>query len=352
MSNSVFDKVLFIGPDIKGKGGISSVLASYEKMMPKFHYLSSNSRFGTFLGAVMLIRLLLLLPYFKWIKKIEIAHVHGATRKSFVRKRIIMRCLSFLGYKIVYHSHGAEFKEYAQQVGFQKMSKILSNCSRVVVLSNEWRLFFQNELNLNNVVVVNNIVEPVDGVQENCIGENDVIKFLFLGLIGYRKGIFDLLSVLNEHKHEYENRIKLVVGGNGEVEKLQSYVKDNELSNIVDYRGWISGEEKARLLKECNVVILPSYNEGLPIFILEAMANAKPIISTTVGGIPGVVKDNENGFLHKPGDKNAIYEAIGYFIENKDALKTFGNKSIKKVVPFYSHSVKMQLEKLYKSILG
>ena len=61
---SIFDKVLYIGPDIKGKGGISSVLASYEKMIPTFYYMSSNSRKGTIMGVFALMKLMLLLPYF------------------------------------------------------------------------------------------------------------------------------------------------------------------------------------------------------------------------------------------------------------------------------------------------
>ena len=60
MEKTIFDKVLYIGPDIKGKGGISSVLASYEKMIPNFHYISSNSRKGTMMGVFALMKLMLL----------------------------------------------------------------------------------------------------------------------------------------------------------------------------------------------------------------------------------------------------------------------------------------------------
>ena len=84
-------------------------------------------------------------------------------------------------------------------------------------------------------------------------------------------------------------------------------------------------------LLEQLIYILPSYNEGLPISVLEAMSYSLPIISTTVGGIPEILKNGENGFIMEPGDKDAIYHAIFSLMEDKNLCGEMGRKSFEKV---------------------
>lgn len=349
MSASNFDNVLYIGPDIKGRGGIASVLASYEKMIPNFHYISSNSRKGTMMGVFALMKLMLLLPYFCYLKGIKIVHIHGASRKSFVRKSIIIRFAKLMRRKVVFHCHGGEFKSYVAEVGELKVLNVLSKCDAIVVLSQKWVDYFKGDLGLKNVVVINNIVEPAQLFDENLKPTKE-LKLLFLGAICDNKGIFDLLDVIATNKAEFIGRIKLYIGGNGEVERLQSVILQKQLGEIVEYVGWVTGEDKNRLLKDCDIVMLPSYIEGLPITLLEAMAYAKPSITTNVGGIPEIVESGKNGVIITPGDKKALYEAIRLFMDNPQLIAEYGNDGLNRVKDFYPQSVKSQLENLYKQL--
>ena len=97
--------------------------------------------------------------------------------------------------------------------------------------------------------------------------------------------------------------------------------------------------------------ILPSYNEGLPISVLEAMSYSLPVISTTVGGIPEILKNGENGFIMEPGDKDAIYHAVVSLMEDKSLCKDMGKKSFEKVQVHLPEYVEKQLETLYDSLL-
>lgn len=108
--------------------------------------------------------------------------------------------------------------------------------------------------------------------------------------MGKRKGIYDLLDVLSEHREEFLNKLEFLFGGDGDVEQVQAIIKEQNLNNIAKYQGWVSGIKKERLLNQADAYILPSYNEGLPISVLEAMSYSLPIISTTVGGIPEILK--------------------------------------------------------------
>ena len=347
MGKTIFDKVLYIGPDIKGRGGIASVLASYEKMIPNFHYISSNSRKGTMMGVFALMKLMLLLPYFCYLKGIKIVHIHGASRKSFVRKSIIIRFAKLMRRKVIFHCHGGEFKSYVAEVGESKVLNVLSKCDAIVVLSQKWVDYFKGDLGQKNVFVINNIVEPAQLFDENLKPTKE-LKLLFLGAISNNKGIFDLLDVIATNKAEFIGRIKLYIGGNGEVERLQSIISQTQLGEVVEYVGWVTGEDKKCLLKDCDIVMLPSYIEGLPITLLEAMAYAKPSITTNVGGIPEIIESGKNGVIITPGDKDALYDAIRLFVDNPKLIAEYGAEGLSRVVDFYPESVKNQLENLYK----
>lgn len=108
--------------------------------------------------------------------------------------------------------------------------------------------------------------------------------------MGKRKGIYDILDVLSEHREEFLNKLEFLFGGDGDVEQVQAIIREQNLNNIAKYQGWVSGIKKERLLNQADAYILPSYNEGLPISVLEAMSYSLPIISTTVGGIPEILK--------------------------------------------------------------
>lgn len=347
--NEIFDRTIYIGPDINGKGGISAVLKSYSDNLPEFHYLQSNSRHGTLAGMFYLLYLLIALPVYKYVLGYKILHIHGASGKSFIRKSIIISWGKILGYKIIFHNHGAETREYYAKRGINVIRKTLDKCDHIVVLSSVWKDYYEQTFGYKNVSIVNNIVAHADtSIQAE---RHSNIRLLFLGHIGHRKGIFDLLDVISDNKDFFDNKIELIIGGNGEIEKLKSVIEQHKLQNMVKYIGWISGRSKFELLANCDILILPSYNEGLPISILEAMAYSKAVISTTVGGIPSIVKNGENGYITTPGDKSAIYNAIKHYIDCPQDITVHGENGLKKVSPFYPESVTKQLYDLYVSIL-
>ena len=102
----------------------------------------------------------------------------------------------------------------------------------------------------------------------------------------------------------------LIAGSGAEENQLKEYTEQNDLQSYVDFLGWITKEQKPSLLEKADVLVLPSYNEGLPIAILEAMSYALPIISTDVGSIAEAVQEDVNGFLIAPGDVNALTDAM------------------------------------------
>ena len=142
------------------------------------------------------------------------------------------------------------------------------------------------------------------------------------------------------------------LGGDGDIEEVNQIITNEKLEDIVKYEGWVSGEKKVELLNMADAYILPSYNEGLPISVLEAMSYKLPIISTKVGGIPEILEDGINGFIMEPGDKKAIKEAIDRLMNDVDLRKKMGLESAHKVKAHLPEHVEKQLEQLYDHLLA
>lgn len=332
----------------KPKGGIAVVLNSYSRIFPEFKIIVNSNGKNTVANMLQLLYSLIATTVeLMFCRNISIVHIHTASYNSFRRSALFISLAKFFKRKVVVHIHGGGFKEYYEK-NTSFVHKNLLKCDTIIALTQYWKEYF-NALGFKNVVIVPNIVDtPVTKEKKNNDGK---VHILYLGLITKAKGIYDLLDVVSEHKAEFENKITLHIGGNGETTTLQSIINERDLSQIVKFEGWVSGDKKVELLNNADVFILPSYTEGLPISILEAMSYRLPVISTPVGGIPEVVKEGENGVLITPGDKEALYNAIIKLATDKELRMKMGELSYRKVQPHFPDNVSAKLEYIYNELL-
>lgn len=323
-SGTIFDKVLFIGPDLKGRGGIVSVLQAYRDALPTFHFISTNSRRGLIPGLFNFARTLVALPFIRLFRPYTTLDIHGANGKSWARKRLIINLGHLLGYKIVFHMHGGELRKYVAAKGTEYYMKCFRKCRHVVFLTDAWTKYAQQELGCTNAVTLMNIV-PTPTMAKQPRTEGAPISLVYLGYIYKEKGIFDLLDVIASNRDRWLGHLTLTIGGQWNEDRVLNFIKDNDLGGIVKFVGWVSGDDKATILSKTDILILPSYYEGLPISILEAMSYAMPVITTPVGGIPEVVTDGVEGTLFTPGDKAAMTRAIDRYIECPGLIIKQGN---------------------------
>lgn len=162
-------------------------------------------------------------------------------------------------------------------------------------------------------------------------------KFLFLGRLGQRKGVYDLLEAADilVNKQNYRDLI-FYLAGDGDIEEVKKVVADKRLQQNVQVLGWIGEKEKLEWLKQSDTMILPSYNEGLPMSILESMAAGKIIISGRVGGIPDLVTEGENGFLITPGDVDGLCKHIVFVATNPQRMITIAENNQQKINEDYN----------------
>lgn len=148
--------------------------------------------------------------------------------------------------------------------------------------------------------------------------------FAVIGRLVKQKGHKYLLEALHNLNGNYN--FKLLIVGDGPLrESLQQSVVSYQLQDRVLFTGYRSDIPKILEISDC--LVLPSLYEGLPVCVLEAMAAAKPVIATDVGGTKTIVKNNETGFLVQPKDSTALTQAIINLINLPDRGKNMGQKA-------------------------
>ncbi len=156
-------------------------------------------------------------------------------------------------------------------------------------------------------VIPNGVALP-----ERVAEEAPQAHVLFAGRLSPEKGIADLVAAAHD--------LPLVVAGDGPLRDL-----------VPDALGFVGHDELERLYDEAAVVVLPSYREGLPLAVLEAMAHGRPVVATRVGGIPDLVEDGATGFLVEPGDVDGLRAALLRLLADPELRRRLGNEARRRV---------------------
>lgn len=350
IKGTISNKILFLGPPYQNpKGGIAIVINAYSKLCESFNFIATTNLGGFMSNLICFIKALIIYHFYLLFRNIHIVHIQGASYISFWRAAVFICIAKFFKKKIIYHIHGGGFKCFSSQHK-KSVQFIFSKCDVIVVLSTKWKVYFEQEFQCKDVKIIPNIIEYPR--EDHSNRENYPIQFLFLGKICGQKGVFDLIDIIDENKDTFKGRMILIIGGNGETDRLIKIIKDKKLDEIIQFAGWVNGEKKIEVLNKSHVFILPSYIEALPISILEAMSYNLPIISTRVGDIPDIVINNENGFLINPKDKDALKNAISEMLSvTPEKRIKMGRRSFNLVQPYLSIHVEKDLEELYLSLL-
>jgi glycosyltransferase involved in cell wall biosynthesis len=256
--------VLMIGSDPSEQGGIGTVLSTYERQgfLADKRFIVSHregpalERIRLFLSALFQLFWLMLTQ-----RSIRLLHMHMSERASVLRKGLFAQVAKLFGKKVAYHLHGAEFLvEYQGYPSWlQRLIRAqLDQADAIFVLSDSWRRDLAALTQNPNIQVVYNPVPLPPAVSPQRPGQP--LRCLFLGRYGQRKGVYDLLAAVAQLP---EGLIQLDLYGDGEVDAVKA-----QANSSVRVNGWIRGDAKLRALAEADVLLLPSYNEGLPVAIL------------------------------------------------------------------------------------
>ncbi|MBE2975906.1 glycosyltransferase family 4 protein [Priestia megaterium] len=347
-------KILVVGSSLKDKGGIVTVIKNIEESSINDYY--KIKRIETYITGSILKRLsIFIVALFKLIYSLmffrpNVIHIHMSEKGSFYRKALILVISKLFNKPVILHIHSASFDEFYNSNEFQKklIKFILNKADKLIVLSKQWEKYYSNIVPKDKIDVLYN---GVYRIEQKFKREHTIPIGLFLGRLGERKGTYDLLSSIKRLK---ENGVlgKFYFAGDGEIEQVKQLISEYELEEIVTVLGWVNSTQINDLLKRVDFLVLPSYNEGLPMAILEAMNFGLPIISTYVGGIPEVITNSDNGYLIEPGEIDELTKALTSLIKSEELRLEMGEKNRAIILKrFDIQSLMKDLSNIYSRLL-
>ena len=147
----------------------------------------------------------------------------------------------------------------------------------------------------------------------------------YVGALDKAKGIPNLLEAI-PMVLERRNRVEFLLGGDGELQtSVEQCLSGDNFCGKAKSVGWIPHDELPKYLNELKLLVLPSYTEGLPNIILEAMACGTPVLATPVGAIPDIIKDGETGFIMENNSPECIAENIIRALNHPDLEQIANN---------------------------
>jgi len=251
------------------------------------------------------------------------------------------------GPKIIFTAHNWGFNDNSRS-SFEKIFYYLSHwitlmlCHQAIAVSDKTKndIGFLPFIKDKITVVYNGILEFNTLQKEESriiLASKDSNKIIIFSTseLHKNKGVDVALKALSLLPEEAREKIIYCVAGSGEEkEKLEIMSKDFGLGDNVRFLGFVPDAKK--LLTGANIFLLPSRTEAFPYSILEAGMVGLPIIATSVGGIPEVIKDMQNGILVHPKNPKEIAEAILYLLDHKEKQEEFGREIQKTVPNFFS----------------
>jgi glycosyltransferase involved in cell wall biosynthesis len=322
--------VLMVGTDLNEMGGIRAVVQGYLEggLFERFDvtYVASHRYGSVWRKALTACKAWMRVAYLLHALDAPLVHVHTASRGSFWRKFVVCQLARLAGRPYVVHLHGAEFADfYGKEAGALARRLIRSTFAHaavVIALSEEWRGRVLRICPTTRVEVLHNAV-PIPDATLLRDSSTCAPTVLFLGHLMPHKGIYDLVRAFAKVAQRFPEA-RLVLGGVGQVEELRSLAAELNVAQRVSCPGWLKGPDKSAALADSTIFILPSYAEGMPMALLEAMSWRLPVIATPVGGVPQVVESEVNGLMVEPGDVEGLARALARLLDDPELRQRLG----------------------------
>ena len=354
MRAAAYPRLIMLGTSFESRGGIATVVNAYRacglfERWP-IDYVPTHTDRGALRKLLALIKALLNVIALLARHRRVLMHVHSASHASFWRKSIFMTIAMLAKCPVILHLHGGGFARFYDvecgKVRRRIIRFFLERATRVIVLSERWRAWITRIADSRRVVCIPNLVPAVEERPQSRRGN----MVLFLGRLERRKGIFDLLDAIAALRAHVPD-IHLVCAGDGDLGSVARYAERLGIDNAVSFPGWVGPAEKQSLMNRAAVCVLPSYTEGLPMSLLEAMAAGLPVAATSVGGIPDVVADGINGFLFDPGDSAMLQRLLLRLLHDPELGKRMALAARETVrMRFATERVLAQLDELYTDL--
>lgn len=352
MSPNQVPQIIMLGTSFETMGGISSVVNVYRqhKLFDRcgVRYLPTHCDGPALAKLKLALGSFLRFLWAMCFRRPKLVHIHVSSRASFWRKAAFMLVARLARVPYVLHLHGSEFQVFFHQelgrFGQRIVRSAFDQAAWVLVLSSHWQEWARSICSNPHIEAVYN---PVSVGGEQPAHEDDALSLLFLGRLGRRKGTYDLLEAVAQLAQTHPS-IRLRLGGDGELDGVRQRAQELGIESHIELLGWVTQEAKTDALRHATIYVLPSYHEGLPMSVLEAMAAGLPVVSTPIGGIPEAVEHGVEGLLVEPGSVPELAHSLRQLLDDRGLRERMGQAAYDKARDrFSADRVVHRIERIY-----
>ena len=275
-------------------------------------------------------------------------HVHTSAGAGFWRDAVFMSATLAARCPLILQLHGAGFERFHDGADAAQRALIrffLEQAACVAVPAESLRGWVRSVARNAHAVCV---PFPVSVQVRAEAAKPDLV--LFLGRLEQAKGIYDLLDAICALRPALPD-VRLVCAGDGDRVGVARYADRLGIADVVKFTGWVGPSGKRALLENAAVFALPSYDESLPISLIEAMSAGVPVVVSPVGGIPEVVQDGVSGCFVAPGDKAGLERQIRKLLLDRKLGERLGAAARESArLRFSPERALPRLEDLYASL--
>lgn len=273
----------------------------------------------------------------------------ASTKAGFLRDSQFVKIVNRTGKLCVGHVHGGDFDNLYQGAphSFKRyITGVLNRLDTLLPLGSQWEAFFRQ-------IGVTGLIRPAPAtireevydagmkVERSC-GQPDTINVLFVGQIGKRKGVFDILDAAPQ-VHAANPRVFFHMVGPeefaGEWSRIIERYESGNMRDYMTFPGARSGPELLQAYEDAHMLILPSYFEGQPAVLLEAGAYGLPVVTTLVGAVGDIVEEGLNGYLIQPGDSKTLADRIVTLASDPFLRVSMGSEHRRRIQAFHPREV-------------
>lgn len=275
------------------------------------------------------LRLIKLLNY----NHFDVLHFATSAQLGVLRDLVFSHLAKFYGIKFIYHIHlgRVPYIAKANTIEWRTMLKVMRRSAKVIVLDERTYSAIKEFSPDVSVVSIPNCLSLDDVPNKVILNSGDVKTLLFVGWVIPTKGIAELVEAWTMVN---PSGWCLKIIGPGD-KNYQQYLLDRFQPKNIDFVGELDHEKTMLSIASCDLFVLPSYTEGFPYVILEAMSLGRPIVATDVGAIPEMLADDA-GVLVKSKDSEALAGALSAVLYNASFRKRIGENALHKSKSMYS----------------
>jgi glycosyltransferase involved in cell wall biosynthesis len=295
----------------------------------------------------------------------HIVHFHTSRHLAMLKDLLLVAVLkASCKCKVVGHVHHASYPTLL--VGGSSMGRavqlrlLMTAFDRMILMSDSIKQELSRTLSPSGqqrfeakARVLHNFA-PLPDFHECSNGHAGPVTLFFIGNVGQQKGIHDLIEAAGELKR-IGLGFRLVLAGPfdspAEGERMRNRATILGLSDWIQFTGPVLGTQKSTLFRNADIFVLPSYSEGVPLSMLEAMSYRLPVVATRVGGIPEILAHGQMGLLIEPGNVTGLTAALRKLLLSTELRRKMGGAGRERAESFHSPArFQRALEGIYREL--